>query len=125
MKLKTLSNISLAFLIFILGCFPEDYEILPTSTESKIHIDENIGIKLESFFVTDEAAMNVKVENPGNYIIKIHHITGRVVSKELVELKKGDNALKLYTGALPKEPYTIAFYNKRGHKLGETIINLY
>lgn len=125
MKLKIYSYIFTLSLIFILGCFHEDYEVLPKFTENKIHIDGSLGIKLESFFVTDEASMNVKVEKPGSYMIQIHHITGRIVSKESVELKKGDNILKLYTGALPKEPYTVAFYNERGYKLGETIINLY
>lgn len=126
MKLKKYSYLFVIPLIFILGgCFTEDLEVLPPPTENQLQIDENLGIKLESFFVTEEAAMNVKVEIPGSYTIQIHHLTGRVVSKEVVDLKQGDNILKLYTGALPKEPYTIAFYNKKGYKLGETIINLY
>lgn len=125
MKLKIYSYLSIISLIFILGCFEEPSEVLPKPLENVLHIDEIFGIKLESFFITDQASMNVKVEIPGSYIIQILHLTGRVVSKEVVNLKQGDNILKIYTGALPREPHTIAFYNKSGHKLGETIINLF
>lgn len=126
--MKTLTKHIAVFLIislFIVGCYPD--EILPVQPilGENLQISEQVGIKLESFFITDEASMNVKAPAPGKYVVIIHHLTGRVMSKEEVLLGEGDNVLKVYTGALPKEPYTISFYDRAGSKLGETIINVY
>lgn len=126
--MKTLTKHIAVFLIvslFIVGCYPD--EILPVQPilGENLQIAEQVGIKLESFFVTDEASMNVKAPASGEYVVIIHHLTGRVMSKEEVLLEEGDNILKVYTGALPKEPYTISFYDRAGSKLGETIINVY
>lgn len=121
--MRSLKYLSIASILLLSGCFQEDvYQPdLPTSLEIK----EKIGIKLESVFATNEVAMNVKAETSGIYTVKIHHISGRIVSKEEVKVQAGDNILKLYTGALPKEPYTIALYNSQNVRLAETIVNLY
>ena len=121
--MRSLKYLSIALILLLGGCFQEDvYQpALPTNLEIK----EKIGIKLESVFATNEVAMNVKAETSGIYTVKIHHISGRIVSKEEVKVQAGDNILKLYTGALPKEPYTIALYNSQNVRLAETIVNLY
>ena len=95
------------------------------SLPSNLEIKEQIGIKLESAFATEEVSMNIKAETSGVYTVKILHISGRIVSKEEVKVQAGDNILKLYTGALPKEPYTIALYNSQNVRLAETIVNLF
>jgi hypothetical protein len=122
--MKSLKYLSIAPILLLVGCFQEEvYQ--PTTPLNNLEIKEQVGIKLESVFATDEVAMNVKTENSGIYIVKIHHISGRIVSKEEIKVQAGDNILKLYTGALPKEPYTIALYNSRNVRLAETIVNLY
>jgi hypothetical protein len=122
--MKSLKYLSIAPILLLVGCFQEDvYQ--PTTPSNNLEIKEQVGIKLESAFATNEVAMNVKTENSGIYIVRIHHLSGRVVSKEEVKVQAGDNILKLYTGALPKEPYTIALYNTQNVKLAETIVNLY
>jgi hypothetical protein len=122
--MKSLKYLSIAPILLLMGCFQEDvYQ--PTTPLNNLEIKEQVGIKLESAFATNEVAMNVKTENSGIYIVRIHHLSGRVVSKEEVKVQAGDNILKLYTGALPKEPYTIALYNTQNVKLAETIVNLY
>jgi hypothetical protein len=122
--MKSLKYLSIAPILLLMGCFQEDvYQ--PTTSSNNLEIKEQVGIKLESAFATNEVAMNVKTENSGIYIVRIHHLSGRVVSKEEVKVQAGDNILKLYTGALPKEPYTIALYNPQNVKLAETIVNLY
>ena len=122
--MKSLKYLSIALILLLMGCFQEDvYQ--PTTPPNNLEIKEQVGIKLESVFAANEVAMNVKTENSGIYIVRIHHLSGRVVSKEEVKVQAGDNILKLYTGALPKEPYTIALYNTQNVKLAETIVNLY
>lgn len=122
--MKSLKYLSIAPILLLMGCFQEEvYQ--PTTPSNNLEIKEQVGIKLESVFATDAVSMNVKTENSGIYIVRIHHLSGRVVSKEEVKVQAGDNILKLYTGALPKEPYTIALYNIQNVKLAETIVNLY
>jgi hypothetical protein len=122
--MKSLKYLSIASILLLGGCFQEDvYE--PELPASNLEIKEQVGIKLESVFATEEVAMNIKTETSGTYTLKIHHISGRVVSKEEIKVQAGNNILKLYTGALPKEPYTIALYNSRNARLAETIVNLF
>lgn len=119
-------SIVLVFGLLTVGCYPDDM-LIPIEPElaANLKIKEDFGIKLESVFVTEEASMNVKAPYAGKFSVIIHHISGRTVSKEEVLLEEGDNILKVYTGALPKQPYTVAFYNNSGNKLGESIINVY
>lgn len=121
--MKSLKYLSIASILLLSGCFQD--EIYQPTPQSNLEIKEQVGIRLESVFATNEISMNVKTENSGIYIVRIHHLSGRVVSKEEVKVQAGDNILKLYTGALPKEPYTIALYNTQNVKLAETIVNLY
>jgi hypothetical protein len=67
--------------------------------------------------------MNVKLENAGNVTIKIMDISNRVVSKEQVNVKAGDNLLKVYTSALPSSAYRIGLYDSNNNLLGITDFN--
>jgi F0F1-type ATP synthase epsilon subunit len=50
-------------------------------------------------------------------------ISNKVVSKETINLKVGDNVLKVYTSALPSSAYRIGFYNANGKEMGITDFN--
>ena len=95
---------------------------LPKASEA-LTIKSAVGIKLESAFVTSEVAMNVKLETAGTVTIKIFDISNRVVSKEAMNVKAGDNILKVYTSALPSSAYRIGLYDSNGKELGITDFN--
>jgi hypothetical protein len=110
-------------LLFLVGCSKDD--LLPTINEVKpeLQIANKVGIKLESSFVTTEVAMNVKFELDGVATIKILDISNRVVSKEQISVKSGDNVLKVYTSALPPSAYRIGLYDSNNNLLGITDFN--
>lgn len=114
--------VSIFGLLFLVGCVKDDFEpITPISQDLKI--TNNVGIKLQSAFVTGEVAMNVKLETAGTATIKILDISNRVVSKEVVDVKVGDNILKVYTSALPPSAYRIGLYDSNNILLGITDFN--
>lgn len=84
----------------------------------------SVGIKLASSFVTNEAKMNVKLDEADNVTIKIVDLSGKVVSSESVEAKAGDNVLSVYTKALPRSSYELKLYNSKNQQIGKTLINL-
>lgn len=110
--------------LFILGCNRDD-EFLPVVNEisDELKISENIGLKLENPFVTDEVSMNVKIDKTQILTIRIFDISNRVVSRETITVKEGDNILKVYTSALPSSSYRIGIYNTRNKQLGITDFN--
>jgi hypothetical protein len=89
----------------------------------ELAIQNSVGIKLETSFVSKEVSMNVKLENAGIVTIKITDISNRVVSKEQVSVKAGDNVLKVYTSALPSSAYRIGLYDSNNNLLGITDFN--
>lgn len=117
----------LLFFVFavtlLVGCQKDD--ILPIIDEvpNSLEIKNNIGIKLESSFVTTEVKMNVKTESSGSYTVKILDISNRVVSKEVMEVKQGDNILTVHTTALPSSAYRIGLYDKNNILLAITDFN--
>lgn len=121
--MKKIIILLLGVTIFI-GCSKED-DFAPNVVEVSpdLMINKSIGIKLQSSFVTTEVSMNVKSEVSGPATIKILDLTNRVVSKEQVEIKTGDNILKVYTSALPPSAYRIGFYDVNGKQLGITDFN--
>jgi hypothetical protein len=121
--MKSLKYLSIILILTFSGCLQD--EVYQPILPSNLEIKEKVGIKLESPFATGEVSMNIKTETSGIYIVEILHLSGRIVSKEEIKVKEGDNILKLYTGALPKEPYTIALYNSQNIRLAKTIVNLY
>ncbi len=88
-----------------------------------LKITNTVGIKLQSIFVTNEVAMNVKLEKAGTATIKIFDIANRVVSKENVNVVAGDNLLKVYTNALPQSAYRIGLFDSNNNMMGITDFN--
>jgi hypothetical protein len=105
------------------GCYKDDLIEPVFEVKKELQIQNAVGLKLESAFVTTEVAMNVKLETAQPVTIKIFDISNRVVSKETVVVKAGDNLLKVYTSALPSSAYRIGLYDSKGIELGITDFN--
>jgi hypothetical protein len=114
------------FVLFALtGCYKDDL-LLPDIKQDlkpELQIANSVGIKLESAFVTKEVSMNVKLEKSGTVTLKIFDIGNKVVSKETINVKEGDNVLKIYTSALPSSAYRIGLFDNSGTMLGITDFN--
>jgi hypothetical protein len=110
--------------ILFAGCTKDDM-LIPMQEQIKpeLAIQNSVGIKLETPFVSKEVSMNVKLEKEGTVVIKITDISNRVVSKEQVNVKAGDNLLKVYTSALPSSSYRIGIYDSNNNLLGITDFN--
>ena len=110
--------------ILFVGCTKMDIPTPNTPTAiDELKIASTVGIKLQSSFVTTEVAMNVKSETAGVVTIKILDIANRVVSKEQLDVKVGDNIVKVYTSALPSSAYRIALYDANSNLLAITDFN--
>lgn len=109
-----------------LACTPDDGFYVEPYTEEvpqNLLIGELVGIKLNSNFATNEVKMNVKLEHDGKYYIKVVNISGKVVAKELVNGKVGDNLFTVYTATLPKSSYRLELFDDN-IKVGNALINL-
>jgi len=108
-----------------LACTPDyDFMIEPyTFVPEALVIKEDVGIKLDSNFATTEVKMNVKLNSAGNYYIKVIDISGKVVAKELVNGRIGDNIFTVYTSTLPKSSYRLELFYEDS-KVGTSLINL-
>jgi len=119
--MKKLGLIAVMTILFM-GC--TKVEVPPTpQAASELKIANTVGIKLQSPFVTSEVAMNVKSDVSGTVTIKIFDISNRVVSKEQLEVKVGDNIVKVYTSALPSSAYRIGLFDASGNQLAITDFN--
>jgi hypothetical protein len=108
----------------LVGCSKDDIFELPTQQVTPaLQIKNSVGIKLETAFVTNEVAMNVKIDVEQPVTIKIFDISNKVVSKEVVTVKAGDNILKVYTSALPSSAYRIGLFDSKNNQLGITDFN--
>ncbi len=105
------------------GCYKDDLMLPTPEVKEQLQIKDAVGIKLESTFVTTEVAMNVKMEVAQSVTIKIFDISNRVVSKETMTVKAGDNILKVYTSALPSSAYRIGLFDSSNKQLGITDFN--
>jgi hypothetical protein len=106
------------------GCTKDDIFVESTQQiKPELQIKSAVGIKLESAFVTTEVAMNVKTETAQTVTVKIFDIGNRVISKEVMSVKAGDNLLKVYTSALPSSAYRIGLFDSNGNQLGITDFN--
>jgi hypothetical protein len=116
--------LGLAIIATLVSCQNEE-TLLPNTTEvtEKLQIVGNMGIKIETPFVKDEVAMNVKAETAGTYVVKILNIANKSISKEEVTIKAGDNLLKIYANALPSSAYRIGLFDMQGNLLGITDFN--
>jgi hypothetical protein len=114
--------ISIMFMIVLIaGC--RKMEVRPLPIDPLLNINTTAGIKLQTVFVTKEAAMNVKSEVAQTITIRIYDISNRVVSREVLDVKAGDNIVKVYTSALPRSAYRIAIFDSKGAMLDITDFN--
>ena len=109
--------------ILLAGCTKHDIVTPVPTTNAELKITNSIGIKLQTVFVTNEVAMNIKSDVAQPITIRIIDISNRVVSKETMNVIAGDNILKVYTTALPSSAYRIGFYDAKGRQLGITDFN--
>ncbi len=110
--------------IGFVGCTKEEVFIEPIQqVKPELQIQNSVGIKLETPFVTSEVSMNIKMETAGSVTVKIFDIANKVVSKETMNVKAGDNLLKVYTSALPSSGYRIGLFDASGRQLGITDFN--
>jgi hypothetical protein len=109
--------------IVLTGCYKDEIFEPVLEVKKELQIQNAVGLKLESAFVTTEVAMNVKLETAQSVTIKIFDISNKVVSKETVSVKAGDNILKVYTSALPSSAYRIGLFDSNGNQLGITDFN--
>ena len=121
--MKKLALILVTLIVFV-GCTKmEEYPRPDQITGTDLKIATAVGIKLQSQFVTSEVAMNVKSDVAQTVTVKITDISNKVVSKSSIDVKAGDNILKVYTNAFPSSAYRIALYDAAGRQLGITDFN--
>ena len=121
--MKKLGLILVTLIVFV-GCTKmEEYPRPDQITGTDLKIQSAVGIKLQSQFVTSEVAMNVKSDVAQTVTVKITDISNKVVSKSSMDVKAGDNILKVYTNAFPSSAYRIALYDAAGRQLGITDFN--
>lgn len=120
--MKKLALILVTLIVFV-GCTKVDIPTPDQITGTDLKIASAVGIKLQSQFVTSEVAMNVKSDVAQTVTVKITDIANRVVSKSTMDVKVGDNILKVYTNAFPTSAYRIALYDAAGNQLGITDFN--
>ena len=109
--------------ILLVGCTKMEVPMPDHITGTDLKIQSAVGIKLQSQFVTSEVAMNVKSDVAQTVTVKITDISNKVVSKSTMDVKAGDNILKVYTNAFPSSAYRIALYDAAGNQLGITDFN--
>ena len=120
--MKKLGLILVTLIVFT-GCTKHDISTPDQITGTELKIASAVGIKLQSAFVTSEVAMNVKSDVAQTVTVKIFDIANKVVSKSSIDVKAGDNILKVYTNAFPSSAYRIALYDAAGRQLGITDFN--
>ncbi len=115
--------LGLGIIATLVSC-QNEVEVLPTvQVSEELKISDKVGIKLQTPFVTNEVAMNVKIDAAQTVTVKIFDIANRVVSKEVMDVKAGDNVLKVYTTALPSSAYRIALFDNNNKQIGVTDFN--
>ena len=109
--------------LIVVACNREE-DILPVVEISEdLKISNTTGIKLETPFVSESVEVNVKIQNPGVYTIRIFDISNRVISREDTFLNQGDNIIEINTNILPRSAYRISLSTKEGFTLGITDFN--
>ena len=96
--------------LLLTGCMKDDViEVINPTVEvpEVLKIQEAKGLKLESTITSSEVRMNVKLDLPGVYRVKIRDIEKNLVSQEKLTANEGDNLLKVYVSALEEDSYTI------------------
>ena len=122
-KIDKFLGLGFLMVLVLLSCRKTMDVTPPVQIDPSLQITSLSGIKLQTPFVTNEVAMNVKSEVSQNVTIKIFDIGNKVVSKSTSYVKEGDNVLKVYTNALPSSAYRIGIYDSNGKQLGITDFN--
>ena len=122
-KIDKLLGLGFLMALVLLSCRKTMDVVNPVQIDPSLQITSLSGIKLQTVFVTNEVAMNVKSEVSQNVTIKIFDIGNKVVSKSTSYVNEGDNVLKVYTNALPSSAYRIGIYDASGKELGITDFN--
>jgi uncharacterized protein YcfL len=120
--MKKVSLVLFGLILFV-GCRKVDIPVQPQVISDNLKISSSVGLKLETSFITNEVAMNIKSDVAQTVTVKIFDISNRIVSKSTSEVKVGDNILRVYTSALPSSAYRIALYDVAGNILGITDFN--
>jgi hypothetical protein len=121
--MKKICLIAVTVILFM-GCTKTTFITpQPPVAGSELKINSTVGIKLQSPFVVNEVAMNVKSETAQTVTIKIFDISNRVVSKSTMDVKVGDNIVKVYTAALPSSAYRIGLFDASNNMLAITDFN--
>lgn len=120
---KSIVLLFLSFFVFT-SCLNEIEPEFPViGIKDELKISENVGLKLQTPFVTESVKLNVKIETSGIYIIKIIDISNRTISKEEIQLKSGDNVVTINTTILPSSAYRLSLGTKGNVILGITDFN--
>jgi hypothetical protein len=109
--------------VLFMGCRKVEVMPVPQTINPELTIASTAGIKLQTVFVTSEVAMNIKSDIAQTVTVRIFDIANKVVSKESVNVKAGDNIVKVYTNALPSSAYRIGLFDAKGNQLGITDFN--
>ena len=114
----------LLFVLFaimvITGCRKDMSTPLATNP---LDIKANVGVALQTTFVTTDVKINVKSDIAQNVTIKILDISNRAVSKSTTDVVAGDNILTVYSATLPTAAYRLAVYDSKGTLLAVTDFN--
>ena len=118
--MKKLILISL-FLV-LTGCMTDDdlyIEEIPREVPENLMITELTGVKLASYVIVEEVDINIKLPADGVYRVKIRHgLNDEIISQEKINGKKGDNLLKVYVRALPKDAYKLEVTKENHDSVG-------
>lgn len=118
--MKKLILISL-FLV-LAGCVTDDdlyIEEIPREVPENLMITELTGVKLASYVIVEEVDINIKLPTDGVYRVKIRHgLNDEIISQEKINGKKGDNLLKVYVRALPKDAYKLEVTKENHDSVG-------
>lgn len=118
--MKKLIFISL-FLV-LTGCMTDDdlyLEPITTEVPENLIITELTGVKLASYVIVEEVDINIKLPADGVYRVKIRHgLNDEIISQEKINGKKGDNLLKVYVRALPKDAYKLEVTKENHDSVG-------
>jgi len=120
--MKKVCLIAVMAVLFV-GCRKVEVQPTPQPVNAELNITSAVGIKLQSAFVTSEVAMNVKSDVSQTVTVRIFDIANKVVSRETINVKAGDNIVKVYTNALPSSAYRIGLFDASGKQLGITDFN--
>jgi hypothetical protein len=117
--MKKTRLILLCITIILGGCIePFENKFPKENLPSNLIINNNIGIRLETMFVFNEVKVNIKTDMSGSYDLVVLDILKRVITKECINLKEGNNIITLYTEILPPAGYRLGLYTLEGIELG-------